>query len=234
MRKNELDQPIGEPVAGWTERYLPDASPMIGQYCRIEKLDPTIHGAMLYQALCEESRDENWTYLPYGPFATASSFQQWLVQSAASSDPLFYTIIDAADDRAVGLASFLRIDPVMGSIEIGHIHFSAALQKTALATQAMYLMMSMVFDQLHYRRYEWKCDNLNAPSKKAAKRLGFQHEGLFRQSVIYKGRNRDTAWFSIIDSDWPKIKQAFSDWLRPENFDGQGQQKSRLQILFSE
>jgi RimJ/RimL family protein N-acetyltransferase len=141
---------------------------------------------------------------------------------------LFFTIIDKASGKAVGVASFLRIDPKMGVIEVGHINYAPALQRTPQATEAMYLMMKRVFDELGYRRYEWKCDALNAPSYRAAERLGFVYEGTFRQATIYKGRNRDTAWYAIIDKDWPKLKAAYEEWLSPQNFDAAGQQRNKL------
>ncbi len=149
------------------------------------------------------------------------------MSSCTGDDPLFHTILDS-DDVPVGLASYLRIDPDNGSIEVGHIHYSPLLQRQPAGTEAMFLMMSQVFDELGYRRYEWKCDALNASSRRAAERLGFTYEGTFRQATHYKGRNRDTAWFSIIDKDWPRICDAFNLWLELANFDDSGKQKSSL------
>jgi RimJ/RimL family protein N-acetyltransferase len=160
----------------------------------------------------------------YGPFDSFDAYRRWLVAMTESNDPLFYAIVDNASGKAVGVAAYMRIDPANGVIEVGHLNFSPALQRTAAATEAMYLMMRRAFDELGYRRYEWKCDSLNAPSRSAAERLGFHYEGLFRQAIIYKNRSRDTAWFSIIDSEWPARKTAFERWLAPENFDAAGRQ----------
>jgi RimJ/RimL family protein N-acetyltransferase len=168
-----------------------------------------------------------WTYLPYGPFTDEASFRAWLVEMAAKTDPLFHVVLDETGE-AVGVASFLRISPETGSIEVGHIHYSPRLERTRAATEAMYLMMRRVFDELGYRRYEWKCDALNAPSRRAADRLGFTYEGTFRQHLVTKGRNRDTAWYSIIDSEWPAVKAAFEAWLEPKNFDERGVQRAAL------
>jgi RimJ/RimL family protein N-acetyltransferase len=171
-----------------------------------------------------------WTYLPYGPFATPDSYRAWVEEACRQSDPLFFAIIDRAAGSAVGVASYLRINPSAGSMEVGHISYSPLLQRTAAATEAMFLMMERAFT-LGYRRYEWKCDALNAPSCAAARRLGFSFEGIFRQASVVKGRNRDTAWFAVIDRDWPVLKAAFERWLHPANFDEQGNQRQRLSAL---
>jgi RimJ/RimL family protein N-acetyltransferase len=198
---------------------------MTGRFCRVEPIDPDRHAADLYAANSDPS---SWTYLFYGPFDTFETYRRWMVAMTAVDDPLFFTIVENATAKAVGVASYMRIDPPNGVIEVGHLNFSPALQRTAAATEAMYLMMRRAFDELGYRRYEWKCDSLNAPSRKAAERLGFNYEGLFRQAIIYKNRNRDTAWFSIIDSEWPARKRAFERWLAPENFDAAGRQRQAL------
>ena len=166
-----------------------------------------------------------------GPFSDRGSFDARLVQKAASQDPLFFTIVDKASRRPVGLASYLRIDPVNRVIEVGHILFTPALQRTAGGTEAMYLMARHAFEDLGYRRYEWKCNALNDPSRRAALRLGFQFEGIFRQHMIVKGRNRDTAWFAMLDSEWPARKAAFDRWLEPSNFDAEGRQKRSLETV---
>lgn len=171
-----------------------------------------------------------WTYLLSGPFASLAEYRTWLEAKQASDDPLFFAIVDGATRLAVGLASYLRIDAANGSMEVGHLQFSPLLQRTAAATEAMYLMMKQAFE-LGYRRYEWKCDALNAASRRAAERLGFSFEGIFRQAVVYKGRNRDTAWYSIIDKEWPAIDAAYRQWLDPANFDEAGQQRSSLSAL---
>ena len=166
-------------------------------------------------------------------FADLGSYRAWLEQVAKADDPLFHTIVDLETGKAVGVATFMRIDRTNGVIEVGNINYSPLLQRTPAATEAMFLMMARVFDELGYRRYEWKCDCLNAPSRAAALRLGFQYEGLFRQAVIYKGRNRDTAWFSMIDSEWPALKRAYEQWLAPGNFDAEGRQQRKLNELIA-
>lgn len=201
---------------------------MEGRFCRVEPLDPQRHAADLFAANSADKDGRNWTYLPYGPFATIADYRRWVEQASRGDDPLFHAILDLPSGRAVGVASYMRIDPAMGSIEVGGINYSPLLQRRPTATEAMYLMMRRVFDELGYRRYEWKCDELNAPSRAAAERFGFRFEGIFRQVVVYKGRNRDTAWFSIIDSEWPALKSAFERWLAPENFDGAGRQRRSL------
>jgi len=230
VRQNHLGQDIGFALEGWEACLSPTSSVMIGQYCRLEALDVEKHGQELFDAFCSSADKKNWTYLPYGPFETYDDFQSWLTVSSANSDPLFFTIINLKTGKSVGLASYLRIEPNTGAIEVGHIHYSPLLQKTPMATEAMFLMMKRVFEEFGYRRYEWKCDTLNQPSKSAALRLGFQFEGIFRQATLYKGRNRDTAWFSILDQEWPALKQALEKWLSHDNFDKNGIQKSKLRV----
>ena len=179
---------------------------MVGRFCRVEPLDAGRHAADLFAANSLDRDGRNWTYLFQEPFADLASYRQWLEQVARGDDPLFHTIVDLESGKAVGVATFMRIDRANGVIEVGNINYSPLLQRTPAATEAMFLMMARVFDELGYRRYEWKCDALNAPSRAAALRLGFQYEGLFRQAVIYKGRNRDTTWFSIIDAEWPALE----------------------------
>ena len=223
--------PIGQPLPGWSPRGAPPRTAMVGRFCRVEPLDPGRHAADLFAANQLDAAGLNWTYLFQEPFADFEKYRAWLEQVARADDPLFHTIVDLGTRKAVGVATFMRIDRANGVIEVGNINYSPLLQKQPAATEAMFLMMARVFDELGYRRYEWKCDSLNAPSRAAALRLGFQYEGLFRQAVIYKGRNRDTAWFSIIDSDWPRLKQAYQQWLAPENFDAAGRQKRPLADL---
>jgi RimJ/RimL family protein N-acetyltransferase len=201
---------------------------MAGAYCILEKLDPARHGAALWQALSLDADARHWTYLPYGPFETEADYIGWLKEVAPKNDPLFYAILNAGTGRAVGLASYLRIDPAMGVIEVGHLRFSSLLQRRPAATEAMYLMMRRAFDELGYRRYEWKCDALNAPSRAAAVRLGLSFEGVFRQAVVVKGRNRDTAWYAITDVDWAALRERFERWLRADNFDADGGQITRM------
>jgi RimJ/RimL family protein N-acetyltransferase len=227
QRVNALGQPIGCDVPDWRAPPRPPRAALSGRYCRIEPLEAASHGPELHAAYALDRAGRMWTYLFSGPFADEGELMQWLVPRQASEDPLFFTIFDAVTGRAVGLAAYLRIDPPHGLIEVGHIAFSPLLQRTAAATEAMYLLMKNAFD-LGYRRYEWKCDSLNAPSRRAAERLGFKYEGLFRQAVVYKGRNRDTAWYSIIDGEWPAQAERFQRWLDRGNFDANGRQKSSL------
>ncbi len=230
-RMNEYGQPIGDEVPGWTERPWPPRTALPGRYVRLEPLDVARHAPDLDRANRLAPDDRAWTYLSVGPFATFEAYRAWLDYAASAKDPLFHAIIDLATGRAVGLAAYMRIDPKGGAIEVGHINFSNQLQRTRGATEAMYLMMARAFDELGYRRYEWKCDALNAPSRAAAERLGFRFEGIFRQALVYKGRSRDTAWFSILDTEWPALKAAFETWLAPENFDQAGRQKRSLSAL---
>lgn len=225
---NDLGQPIGFDVAGWSARPRPPKSVMQGRYVRLEPADPATHAADLFEAFGADRENRIWTYLPYGPFRAVEEVDAWMRATCLGDDPVFYVIVEQATGKAVGVASYLRIEPATGVIEVGHINYAPALQRTRGATEAMYLMMARVFDELGYRRYEWKCDALNAPSRAAAERLGFSYEGLFRQATMYKGRNRDTAWYSIIDTEWPRIKAAFEAWLDVANFDAEGRQKQPL------
>ncbi len=225
---DNLGQPFGCPIEEWHERNRPPRSTMVGRWCKVAPLNPDLHSKELFEAFLKDEDGRNWTYLPYGPFKRFEDYHTWLQTDCVSDDPLFYAIIDLKTKTAVGVASYLRMEPSVGVIEVGHIHYSPQLQRTPAATEAMYSMMKRVFDELGYRRYEWKCDALNDRSRKAAVRLGFQFEGIFRQATIYKGRNRDTAWYSIIDKDWPNRKKAFEDWLDPANFDTQGREDKSL------
>jgi len=226
--RNELGQPIGFPVPGWTARPRPPRDAMEGRYVRLEPVSVERHAGDLFEAFSADAEGRIWTYLPYGPLGSVEELAEWMRKTCLGDDPLFHAIIDKATDKAVGVASYLRIEPAVGVIEVGHINYAPALQRTRGATEAMYLMMARVFDELGYRRYEWKCDALNAPSRAAAQRLGFTYEGLFRQATMYKGRNRDTAWYSILDIEWPRIKAAFEAWLDPANFDADERQKQPL------
>ena len=225
---NRFGQPIGFPVDGWTARPFPPRTPMVGRWCRVEPVDVARHAAELHEANLDDPDGRNWTYLSSEPFRDLDAYRAWLAKMSAGDDPQFHAIVDAKSGKAVGIAAYLRIDPANGVIEVGHINYSPRLQRTIAATEAMALMMRRVFDELGYRRYEWKCDALNAPSRAAAKRLGFTFEGVFRQAIVYKGRNRDSAWFSITDREWPDVKAAFERWLDPANFDERGIQRSSL------
>lgn len=225
------DLPVGTPVPGWAARPRPGRVPLVGRTCRLEPLDPDRHAADLHAANGDDATGRMWTYLPVGPFSDAGAYREWVTGASRSEDPRFFAIMDAASGRAVGVASYLRIDPANGVIEIGHLQFSPRLQRTALATEALFLLLRQAFDALGYRRVEWKCDDLNAPSRAAAVRLGFTYEGTFRQAVVYKGRNRDTAWYAITDGEWPAIRAGFEAWLSPGNFDAAGRQRAGLAAL---
>lgn len=207
---------------------------MQGRFCRLEPLSAATHAEDLFAANQLDAEGRNWTYLFVGPFADYAGYRAWVEQLESSTDPMFFAIVDEATGKAVGVATYMRIDRANGVIEVGNINFSPLLQRKPAATEAMYLMMRRAFDELGYRRYEWKCDSLNAPSRAAALRLGFQYEGLFRQAVIYKGRNRDTTWFSIIDREWPRLKAAYDQWLSPGNFTAEGQQRRPLAAIAAE
>jgi RimJ/RimL family protein N-acetyltransferase len=203
-----------------------------GRYTRVEPIDPRTHANELWDACrAGDDADRTWDYLGYGPFPSFSAFQGWLRDDAALADPTFYTIRDGRDRRAAGMASYLNIRPKDGVIEIGHIWLAQSLRNSREATEALYLMMRYAMDDLGYRRLEWKCDARNTPSRSAAARLGFAYEGTFYQHIIVKGRNRDTAWFSILDSEWPAIRANFETWLAPENFNTQGTQLRSLGAL---
>lgn len=230
MAKNEFGQPVGEQIPEWVPAPLPSAQTLKGRYCTLERLNPDKHAEQLYAAYSNESDGRDWTYLPVGPWENFETYFAWTQQAAASVDPRHYAVVDNSNGQALGTLALMRHDPANGVIEVGFVVFSGALKRTRIATEAHYLLMSYVFDTLGYRRYEWKCDSRNEPSMKAARRLGFDYEGTFRQHVFYKGRNRDTAWFSIIDGDWPRGRAAFNDWLDPSNFDNRGQQRRPLSI----
>lgn len=219
---------FGAPVPGWVAPEVPGPAVIEGRYARLERLDATRHAASLHRANAAD--DRIWDYLPYGPFACLADYRNWAAAMAARADPLFYTIIARATGQAGGVASYLRIDPPAGSIEVGHVNLAPVLQQTPAATEAMVLMMRWAF-AAGYRRYEWKCDALNLPSRRAAARLGFSYEGTFRQATIVKGRNRDTAWFAVIDTDWPALDVAQQAWLDPANFDATGRQRQSLSDL---
>ncbi|MGZ8176551.1 GNAT family N-acetyltransferase [Williamsia sp. SKLECPSW1] len=224
---NEFGQPIGDDVPGWHPPPAPGAVVLRGSHCTLEPLDADRHADDLYAAYAAAADDRDWTYIPLGPFASAEHFREWATPAAAAHDPFLFAVIDNATRRPVGTLALMRQDPANGVVEVGYVIFSPALQRTRAATEAHYLLMRHVFD-LGYRRYEWKCDSLNEPSRRAAARLGFTYEGTFRQLVIYKGRTRDTAWFSILDSEWPGIRTAFETWLDPSNFDDDGRQRRPL------
>jgi RimJ/RimL family protein N-acetyltransferase len=223
---NDLGQPLGRPIAEWEPPPHPPRDVMPGRFCRVEPLTERC-AKELYVADQDDTGAATWTYLPYGPFISFEAYREWLVRFCRGDDPSFYAIVNLRNGEARGVAAYMRIDPPAGAIEVGHVHFSPCLQRTPVATEAMYLMMQRAFT-LGYRRYEWKCDALNAPSRRAAQRLGFSFEGVFRQASVVKGRNRDTAWYSVVDREWPALREAFAQWCDPENFDEAGRQRRAL------
>jgi NAD(P)H-dependent FMN reductase/RimJ/RimL family protein N-acetyltransferase len=223
-------QPLGPALPHWNPRPLPERSSFRGRYSHIEPLDPTRHSEALYESLCTGPGISGFTYLPAIPPAGMDEWHSRLEKHAAGRDPLFFTLFDETGKPA-GICAYLRIAPEHGSIEIGHIHLSPALQRTRAATEVQYLRRRHACDDLGYRRYEWKADALNAPSRRAALRLGFRFEGIFLKAVVYKQRSRDTAWFSITDDEWPEVRRAFESWLAPENFDAEGRQQRSLASL---
>ena len=233
MPTNSLGQPVGEAMTDWQPRPRPAATTLSGSYCRLERLDAARHAAELFAADQADTDGAGWTYLPYGPFDRLAAYTAWVEEMAGREDPYFFAVVDTdplspSCGRATGVLSLLRVQPDAGSIEVGHIHLTPALQRTRASTEAQFLVMSHVFDDLGYRRHEWKCDALNAPSRRAAERLGFAYEGIFRQATVVKGRNRDTAWYAIVDRDWPAVRAAFAAWLAPDNFDPAGRQRAGL------
>lgn len=231
---NEFGQPTGDVVPGWTVPARPSAPVLKGRYCRLERLDPRRHAEEVFAADQLDSRGESWTYLPYGPFVDLADYRSWIERSCCSDDPMFYAIVDTdpvtsgAGQRAVGVLSVLRVQPEAGSVEVGHVHYSPLLQRRRAATEAQFLVAAHVFDELGYRRFEWKCDALNGPSRAAAQRLGFTYEGTFRQAAVVRGRNRDTAWYSMTDGEWPALRDRLARWLHPDNFDDRGVQRASL------
>ena len=220
---NVYGQPIGFSLPNWNAPGPPAPVTLTGRYCLLEPIDPERHARDLYDANALNPDGRMWTYLHYGPFETFSDYIDWMKATCLGDDPLFFAIVDPQTNRATGVAGYLRIQPAVGVIEVGHLAYSPRLQRSRAATEAMYLLMKHAFS-LGYRRYEWKCDSLNEPSRRAALRLGFTYEGIFRQAIVVKGRNRDTAWYSIIDSEWPALDAAFQAWLDSGNFDDSGEQ----------
>jgi RimJ/RimL family protein N-acetyltransferase len=229
-RINDLGQPVGPSLEDWKAPAWPAREPMSGRFTRLEPLNIETHSAPLFSELAVDKEGRTWTYLPYGPFQDFKEFCGWVASYCPTNDPLFYTIIEVPSGKPVGLTSYLRINPADGVIEVGHLIFSPRMQRTAVATEAMYLMMKRAFE-MGYRRYEWKCDSLNAKSRAAAERLGFRYEGMFRQDRVYKGRSRDTTWFSVIDREWPALEEKFVRWLDPGNFDEGGNQRKALKAV---
>jgi RimJ/RimL family protein N-acetyltransferase len=230
-RRNQFGQEIGWPIPDWKPAQKPPLTPMIGRLAIVEPLDADRHGADLFAANALDREGRNFTYYPYGPFATVAEYLAWIASVSGEPSRLFHAIVEKATGKAVGVAAYANITPAMGVIEIAGLNFSPLLQRNPAATEAHYLMMRRAFDELGYRRYEWKCDSWNLPSRAAALRLGFTCEGLFRQAIVVRGRNRDTMYFSITDREWPRIKEGFERWLDPRNFDAEGRQKASLASL---
>ena len=225
-----MDDParLGFLVPDFTPPPAPEGVTLEGRFVRLERMDPDTHAADLHRAY--SGHDALWDFMPYGPFLSAAGYHRWAKDAASGGDPLFHVLRDAVTGRAGGVASYLRIAPDAGSIEVGHICIAPELSRSPATTEAMFLMMDWAFSN-GYRRYEWKCNALNLPSRRAAQRLGFSYEGIFRQHLVSKGRNRDTAWFAVIDAEWPALREAFAAWLAPANFDGNGRQREKLSDL---
>jgi RimJ/RimL family protein N-acetyltransferase len=231
MRTNEFGQPIGFALPAWQSPPSPPHVTLHGRYCRIEPLTAAQHARDIHDGFADPGDAARWTYSFSGPFGSFAAYEQWCQGAETSRDPQFYALIDAANGRAVGSCAYMRIEPKHGVIEIGNIYFSSRLARTRAATEILYLMMANAF-QLGYRRFEWKCDSCNLPSRAAATRFGFTYEGMFRQAIVNKGRNRDTSWFSVIDVDWHAgLADAYLRWLDPGNFGADGRQKLRFSEL---
>ncbi|SPF81175.1 GNAT family N-acetyltransferase [Pseudoprimorskyibacter insulae] len=222
------DRPLGPLVPNWTPPPRPEPMVLKGRYCHLEPLRADAHAAMLFNAF--NGHDWLWDYMPQGPFHSAAQYHRWVKETEAQSNDLFFAIREHAGKPALGVASLMRIFPADGTIELGNICISPALQRTRATTEAFYKLMEWCFNA-GYRRFEWKCNALNMPSRRAAQRLGLSYEGVFRQALVIKGRNRDTAWFAAIDSDWPALKSAFETWLDPRNFTADGDQIESLSDL---
>jgi RimJ/RimL family protein N-acetyltransferase len=215
-------------LSRWTPRPRPDAPVLQGRWCRLEKLDPTQHGDNLFEASTAPGEEERFRYLFEPPPADRVDFDAWVDRASQGPDPLFYAVVDCASGRAEGRQALMRITPEHGVIEIGSILWGPAIARTRIATEALYLFARYSFEELGYRRFEWKCDARNAPSRRAAERFGFVFEGIFRQHMVVKGRNRDTAWFAITDDDWLRLRAGYERWLASGNFDAAGHQRRRL------
>jgi len=230
-RFNEFGQPIGFALPDWKAPAFPPHAPIAGRYARLEPLSAEKHARDVFEAQAEDPTGERWTYAVHGPYPEFGSYESWAREAQGSRDPQFYAIVDLASGKALGTAAYMRIDPKHGVIEVGNIYLSPRLSQTRAATEAIYLFIATAFER-GYRRFEWKCDSCNLPSRRAATRFGFTYEGTFRQAIVNKGRNRDTTWFAIIDKDWNGgLKDAFDRWLDPSNFDAAGKQRQKLSVL---
>lgn len=230
MRYNDYQQPIGDALPDYRAGEAPSVDCLQGRYCRLEKLDAERHGNDLYEVYGPEAPEPSFTYLSLNPVADRAELETLLKRMEESTDPYYLAVIDQ-DGRAVGTLALMRINPAHRVIEVGSVTYGERLKRTRAATEVQYLLAQYVFETLHYRRYEWKCDALNEPSRRAAERLGFTYEGTFRQAVVYKGRNRDTAWYSMLDTEWEQRKNRLLQWLDPKNFDAHGQQRTSLREI---
>ncbi|QOL13403.1 GNAT family N-acetyltransferase [Dickeya dianthicola] len=231
VRLNEYQQPIGKALPDWQGATLPGGQPLVGRYCRLERVDVERHAADLYDAYQDAHDLRDWTYLPVGPFDTFEAYRIYLTATTTLTDPMHYAVVDLVSGKAVGTLALMRIDALNGVIEVGYVTYSPRMKRTRLSTEAMSLLLKYVFEDLGYRRFEWKCDSLNAPSRAAALRYGFTFEGIFRQAIVTHQRNRDTAWHSIIDSEYPALRAAYTQWLDEHNFDEEGRQIEKLTEL---
>jgi RimJ/RimL family protein N-acetyltransferase len=231
MQPSSSRQASVSDLSNWHPRPRPERRTFEGRYVRLEPLSASEHGDGLYEASSVADAGERFRYLPDYPPKTRAEFQPWLDKAEASADPLFFTVIDNRTGKIAGRQTLMRIDAANGVIEIGNIYWGPLISRQPAATEAHFLFMEYIFDTLGYRRWEWKCNNANAPSKRAADRFGFSFEGIFRQHLVVKGENRDTAWYSIIDSEWPALKSAYQEWLDPANFGADGKQKRRLEEI---
>lgn len=227
---NHYGQPVGDALPGWQPRPLPQRVVLHGRYCRLEPLT-RFHADALFAAYQLDGDGHSWTWLAREPEESAEQYAAWVESVEQLSDPLHFAVVDTQTARPVGTLALMRIDASNGVIEVGHVHFSPLLSRTPASTEAQWLLMRYAFATLGYRRYEWKCNSLNEPSRQAALRLGFQYEGRFRQASVVKGHNRDTDWFSIIDGEWPEVDAAMQRWLAPDNFTADGKQRRSLASL---
>jgi Acetyltransferases, including N-acetylases of ribosomal proteins len=227
-QNNQFGQPVGEPLPDWQPRQHPQRVTLEGRLCRLEPL-ALEHAEALFAAyqLAEDTR--SWTWLLREPDAEVEGYKNWVGSILELQDPIHFAVIDKQSEQPVGTLALMRIDSKNGVIEVGHVHFSPLLSRTPMSTEAQWLLMRYAFDTLGYRRYEWKCNSLNEPSRRAALRMGFQYEGRFRQALVIKGHNRDTDWFSIIDSEWPDVDRAMQKWLAADNFSSDGKQIRSLE-----
>lgn len=225
---NQFHQPVGQSLSDWKGAPFPLVQQMAGRYCKLERINAERHAKDLYEAYGEASDNRDWTYLPVGPFETFDVFLVYVKKMEEQTDPMHFAVIDLVSMKPVGTFALMRIDPVNGVIEVGHVSYSVRMKRTRISTEVISLLLKYVFEDLGYRRFEWKCDALNAPSRRAAERFGFSFEGIFRQAIVTRGRNRDTAWYSIIDGEYPILRPAYDLWLDEGNFDSQGRQIKRL------